>query len=730
MARMLYRLGRFADRRRWLVIGAWLLVVLAVGAAALTLKGTTSDTFSIGGTPAQHTIDNLKKKFPAAAGGSAQLVLQAREGHTIGEPAAKAEIGRITGQLNKTPGVVGAIDPYTSKSISRDGRTGYVSIQFSKPDNEVTEPTKSRVTRTADSARDHGLRAEVGGQAFSNADQIGSTEAIGVVVAVIVLLIVFGSLIPAVLPLLTALVGVGTGYLAITALSGFVSMSSVAPVLALMIGLAVGIDYALFIVSRHRNQVRAGMSVGESIGRANATAGSAVMFAGATVLIALAALSVVNISFLTVMGLAAAGTVVVSVLVAVTLLPALLSVAGTRLDRVMIGGLRSRQRRLATGTTLGARWAGLVTRHRAVAVVGSLVLLGMLAIPAPKLSLGLPDAGAEPAGSGNHQAYELIAHNFGPGFNAPLVVAADTGHVADPKAAAASLRQHLLGMSNVTTVSAPRLSPDGHTAILSVIPATGPNAQQTKDLVHGIRDSAGQIRHHTGVDVGVTGSTAVNIDVSQRLSDALPVFLLVVVGLSLLLLMLAFRSLLVPLSAAVGFVLSMLAAIGGVVAVYQWGWLSSLFGVQETGTVLSFLPILLVGVLFGLAMDYEVFLVSRMREEYTHRGNAQDAVRTGFRHGARVVTAAALIMASVFTGFVFGDNVMVASIGFALALGVLLDAFVVRMTLIPAVMSLLGGASWKLPRWLGRILPNIDIEGTKVAEPEEPERIRVPQPTH
>ncbi|GIL27420.1 MMPL family transporter [Actinocatenispora comari] len=721
MSGLLYRLGRFAHRRRWWVIAAWLVVLVGMATAAVTLKGTLADTFSVPGTPAQQTIDQLHRSFPAASGGSAQLVVQAPVGHSLLEPGIQRQVSATSAQLGKVDGVVGALSPYQAKTISGgEHRTGYISIQFAKPDQEVGDATKDRIRQLAGQLRDDGLRAEVGGQAFSNASQIGGTEAIGVVVAVVVLLIVFGSLIPALLPLVTALVGVGIGYLGITALSGAISMNSVAPVLALMIGLAVGIDYALFVVSRHRGQLRDGMPVGESIGRANATAGSAVVFAGTTVFIALAALSVVNIPFLTIMGLAAAGTVIVSVLVAVTLLPALLAVAGRRLDAVPLPILRRRQHRAGGERGLGARWAGFVTRRRVPVLIAGLIVLGVLAIPAPKLSLGLPDAGAEPAGSGSRAAYELIADNFGPGFNGPLVVAADLHGTADPTRAALAVRQRLAG-TGVTAVAAPTFNADKTTAIITVIPSSGPNDQQTKDLVQRIRDDAGSIHRATGARIGVTGSTALYIDISSRLSAALPVFVLIVVGLSLVLLAFAFRSLLVPLKAAVGFVLSLLAAIGGVVAVYQWGWLAGAFHVAESGWVLSFLPILLIGVLFGLAMDYEVFLVSRMREEHSRHGDPQQAVRTGFRHGARVVTAAALIMISVFAGFVFGDNMTVASMGFALALGVLLDAFLVRMTLVPAVMSLLGRSAWWLPRWLDRILPHVDVEGAPKPE-------RTPQP--
>jgi RND superfamily putative drug exporter len=498
-----------------------------------------------------------------------------------------------------------------------------------------------------------------------------------------------------------------------------------------MIGLAVGIDYALFILSRHRTQLAAGMDPEDSAARATGTAGSAVVFAGLTVVIALAGLSVVGIPFLTVMGLGAAGTVLVAVLVALTLLPALLGFAGRRLAPKP--GSRADRREQAdaadggTGGALGARWTRLVTRRPLVTVLLTLAGLAVLAIPAPQLQLALPDNSTAAEGSPQREAYDLVSEYFGPGLNGPLVVLVEDLDPATAEQSAGAIAAAIGGTPtgepgrfqgglDDVAYAAPTVFPDGGTAIVTVVPESGPQDEATNALVGDIRDVSPQLERETGADLAVTGQTAVGIDVSDRLRDALLPFALVVVGLALVLLLLVFRSILVPIKAAVGFLLSVAASFGAVVAVFQWGWLADLLGVASTGPVISFLPIMLMAVLFGLAMDYEVFLVSRMREEYVHGAGPREAVVTGARHAARVVVAAALIMFAVFASFVTIEDVIVKAIAFGLAVGIVVDAFVVRMTLVPAVLALLGRSAWWLPRWLDRLLPDLDIEGARLAE--------------
>jgi RND superfamily putative drug exporter len=536
--------------------------------------------------------------------------------------------------------------------------------------------------------------------------------------------------------LLTALIGIAVGMGALLLSSNVVTLSSTAPTLALMIGLAVGIDYTLFILSRHRTQLAGGMDPEESAARATGTAGSAVVFAGLTVVIALSGLAVVGIPFLTVMGVGAAGTVLVAVLVALTLLPALLGFAGSRL--APRPGSRTARREAAdaghtagVGGSMGARWTRLVTRRPLLTVVAALAVLAVLAIPAPQLRLALPDNSSAAEDSPQRQAYDLVSRHFGPGLNGPLVVLVENLDPATAQQMLGTIAVAIGGTPTGTpgqfdgglddvTYAMPSLLPDGRTAIVTVIPESGPQEEATNALVAELRHRSGELEARTGADLAVTGQTAVAIDVSDRLGAALLPFALVVVGLALMLLLLVFRSILVPVKAAVGFLLSVGASFGAVVAVFQWGWLADLFGVPSSGPVISFLPIILMAVLFGLAMDYEVFLVSRMREEYVHGAQPRQAVVAGARHAARVVVAAALIMFSVFASFVTIEDVVVKAIAFGLAVGILVDAFLVRMTLVPAVLALLGRSAWWLPRRLDGLLPDLDVEGARLGVAGEP----------
>jgi RND superfamily putative drug exporter len=724
VATVLHRLGRLAFRRRGVVLLLWVLALAAAGAGAATLAQPTSNAFSIPGTESQRALDLLSQRTRANADvATARVVFVADGGTTLTTSAAQGRVERAVRKLSALPKVAAVTDPYAVQAVSADQRTAFATVTYAVSATNLTSADRSRLLAAGRSAQSADLAVELGGDAVQEPPAQNAGEALGLLVAAVTLVVTFGALVAAGLPLLTALIGVGLGVLGIEVATHFLELSSTTSTLALMLGLAVGIDYALFIVSRYRHELLRGRSPEDAVGRAVGTAGSAVVFAGATVVIALAALSVVGIPFLTQMGVAAAGTVLCAVVIALTLLPALLGFAGTR-----VLGRRGRAARdtegdpdaaggaLAASRPLGERWARGVLRHRVVAVLVTVVGLGIVAGPALDLRLALPSDASASSGTTQRKAYDALAAGFGPGFNGPLVVVADLAKASDGERAARSIATNLGQLRDVVAVSSTTTTPDGRTAIYSVIPESGPTSAATEDLVHAIRGDAPAWRAATGASVFVTGTTAVGIDVSQKLSDALVPYLAVVVGLAFVLLTLVFRSLLVPLKATAGFLLSVAVAFGAVVAVFQKGWAADLLGVDTSGPIVSFLPILLVGILFGLAMDYEVFLVTRMREEHVHGASADESVALGFRHGARVVTAAAIIMVAVFAGFVTADEAVIKSIGFALAVGVFADAFLVRMTLVPAVMSLLGERAWWLPRWLDRFLPDLDVEGEQLTK--------------
>lgn len=714
MATFLYRLGRFAFRRRHLVTLLWVALLALAGAGAASAPAPTSGSFSMPGTEAQRAFDLLEKRFPggSADGATARVVFKAPDGRKMTDPANKARVDKAVADLRAgSDQVVSVTDPYTSRAVSRDGTTAYVHVAYEANGMELTDATREALTEAGAEAREGGLTVEIGGDALQAMPETGTGEVVGVVVAGIVLVVTFGSLVAAGLPLLTALIGVGIGASSITALASALDLGSTTGILATMIGLAVGIDYALFIVSRHRAELAEGHDPEEAAGRAAGTAGSAVVFAGLTVVIALVGLAVVDIPMLTKMGVAAAGTVAIAVLIALTLIPALLGYAGRRIlgrkaREALAGGGAATAVPNAPGegspAGAGTRWARLVLRRPVAVLLVGVVGLGALAVPAASLETGLPDDGAQPTSTTQRRAYDLLSEGFGPGFNGPLMVVVD----GDGKAAARAA-DAIRGLDGVAAVTPPTPNKAGDTAMLTVVPKDRPSSTATEDLVRDIRDT-------TGDDVLVTGQTAMNIDFSQKMNDALPPYLALVVGLAFLLLMVVFRSVLVPLKAALGFLLSVVAALGAVVAVFQWGWLGSVFGVEQTGPIMSMMPIFMVGVVFGLAMDYEVFLVTRMREAYVHGERPGEAVVTGFRHGARVVTAAAVIMIAVFAGFIGSSEQMVKMIGFGLAAAVLFDAFVVRMAIVPAVLALLGHRAWWLPRWLDRVLPDVDVEGERL----------------
>ncbi|MFC7447930.1 MMPL family transporter [Rhodococcus daqingensis] len=767
MATYLYRIGKFAYRRKGTVLSIWLTLLVLMGVGAATLSGPTSDSFSIPGTPAQQAQDLMAERFPEAAGSdpfnslSARFVFAAPDGQSLTDPANQAAMDAVLDKVRgieqvqpaakadpATPPAAGErsaalvnpvvahdgllemvtqqaqqsgkpldralADAQALSSLSADGTVGYVDVPFTGEVTDVTEDLTAQIDAAAQIGRDAGLNVQLSGSAAQVQEAPGgTTELIGMAVAAVVLMITFGSLVAAGLPLISAIIGVGIGSLGITIATGFTELGSMTPTLAIMIGLAVAIDYSLFIVSRFRHELTVTDNREEAAGRAVGTAGSAVVFAGLTVIIALVALRVVGIKFLTDMGMAAGFSVFIAVLIALTFLPAMLGLFGSKVFAGRIPFVKAKDPEsgsMQPGPAM--RYARWVARVPLIPLIGGVLLLAVLAVPAAGLKLALPSQATGDPATSARQAYDLIDEGFGPGRNGPLMVVVDARDATVPAPEAfGDVVRTITDQPGVANAQVIGVNQAGDTAQVLVTPTTGPTDPATVDLMQAIRDSEAGMHERIGVDYGVTGQTALETDISDRLQDALIPYLLVVVGLAFILLTLVFRSLLVPLTATLGFLLSVAATFGATVAIFQHGW-GGLIGNPQP--LVSFMPIFLIGVVFGLAMDYQVFLVTRMREEYVHGASAKDAMTIGFTHGSRVVTAAALIMMSVFAAFIAEPNSFIKSIGFALAAAVFFDAFVVRMVIIPAVMALLGDRAWWLPAWLDRILPNVDIEGEKL----------------
>ncbi|WP_460062654.1 MMPL family transporter [Streptomyces sp. YKOK-I1] len=721
MAVFLYRLGRLAFRRRWYVALLWAVVLAAVGLGAAQAPGASDEEFSAPGIESQKAFDLLGERFPgsAADGATARVVFVAPDGRKVTASQERAAIEDTVHALAGGAQVAAVADPFATKAVGADGSTAYATVTYKVPSAEVTDASRTALEKAADRAREAGLTVEAGGSAMdSGGGPGGVAEIVGITVAALVLLVTFGSMAAAGLPLLTAVLGVGLSMFTLTLLADPLGLSTSTGTLAMMLGLAVGIDYALFVVSRYREERDRGHSAEEAAGLAVGTAGSAVVFAGLTVVIALAGLAVVGIPMLTRMGLAAAGAVVVAVVVALTVVPALL---GFWPEAVRAGAGRGRLPRFGRRTTRddapqggdnrGTRWARLVLRRPVPVLVLGVLGLGALAIPMTQLQLGMPGDEAKSTSTTERRAYDALAQGFGPGFNGPLTIVVDARGTTDAETAVTAIGERIAATDGIVSVTRPRFNAAGDTAVFTATPSTSPTDERTKTLVKTVREERPAIESAAGASYEVTGTTALNIDVAAKVQAALVPYLVTVVGLAALLLLVVFRSLLVPLKAALGFLLSVLAALGAVVLVFQQGHAATLFGVEQTGPIMSLMPIFLVGIVFGLAMDYEVFLVSRMREAYVHGEPAGEAVVSGFRHSARVVVAAALIMIAVFAGFIGEGESMIKMIGFGMATAVLLDAFVVRMALVPAVLALLGDRAWWLPRPLDRLLPRVDVEG-------------------
>jgi RND superfamily putative drug exporter len=713
----LYRLARFAFRRRRLVLAIWVLAAVGAIVAGVASGGKTNDNFTIPGTESQHVADLLKQEVPALAGAQTQVVFAAPAGGNITTAAYKSGVEASVAKLKTVPQVVSVSDPFALHAISPDGRVALSQVQYSAVAADVLDSTLNALTAATAPARSAGIQVEYSGSVYPGWRVVTSEtpELIGLILAFIILSITFGALITAGLPILTAIIGVITTLMCVTAIASVVNIASASTTVAIMLGLSCGIDYGLFILMRHRNNLLSGMEVADAAALAAGTSGSSVVFAAATVIIALCGLSVVGIPFLTVMGLSAAGSVFIALLIALTLIPAMLGFAGRKvakfIDTPLRRGHHEKVARIGANEpqrTFGARWARFVVRNRYVVLVVGVALLVLLAIPFLSIKQGLPSGSSQPTSNTSRRAYDLTTASFGPGFNGPLLILAQGSSTpADTQEILANVQK----IPDVATASVTLQS--GPNAVLRVIPKTGPNDPATADLVNRIRDDRSMIVDNTGATVLVGGTTASNIDVSAKLSSALPVFLIVVVGLAFILLTFAFRTILVPIKSIIGFLLSVSAALGAQVAVFQWGWGRGLFNITPSETI-SFLPIIMLAIIFGLSSDYEVFVVSRIKEEYAKDGDARAAVERGTGLAARVVTAAALIMFFIFVAFMVNNDPTIKAIGFSFATGVFLDAFVVRLTLVPAVMAIARAKLWYHPEWFAKYIPDPDIEGERL----------------
>jgi RND superfamily putative drug exporter len=752
MARLLYKLGSTAYRRWYFFIAAWFVLFAAVVATAVAFSKPMTDSFSIPGIPSEKAQTLQQQLFPQSGDAfddaSVNVVVAAPEGHTLKEPEYRDAIAHLIAEIPGLPQMdgdpaanPGLVDPVVAAKstppaltpLSDDARIGTLSFSWDvESPADLQQSTLDDFTDLMQQTHDDsGLTVEANGNGMQVQQAPGgSSELIGIGIALVVLLLTFGSFVAAGMPILTALFGVGLGTTGVTAMTAFMDIGSSTPMLATMIGLAVGIDYTLFILARYRSELHHTDDRAHAAGIAVGTAGSAVVFAGLTVLIALSALSVVRIPFLTAMGLAAAATVLIAVLVALTLLPAILGLLKSWVFKGRVRRYTPKRDEHGLVLNNGVRWARLLGRRPVAATLLVVVALGALAIPMKDMYLAFPTDSTAPSDTTQRKASDLMAEAFGPGREGPLLVVVDGRDIADDHQRQVAFDQvsewagRLDDVKSATLVATnapvdPKTGKPqgvGTGAMIQVTPASGADDPKTLDLLQTMRDGQAGIEEKTGTTTGVTGLTAITTDVSDRLNGALPVYLAVVIGLAFVLLMLVFRSILVPLTATLGFLLSVLATLGATVAIFQKG----AFGIFEGQPIVSFMPIFLIGMVFGLAMDYQVFLVTRMREAHVHGLSTREAVVDGFRNSARVVVAAASIMTAVFSGFILEDDAVVKSMGFALAASIIFDAFIVRMVLIPSVLYLLGERAWWLPKWLDRLLPNVDVEGESLERDSKP----------
>ena len=722
MTQLLYRLGRWCVRNRKRVTLLWVGFAVLTTVLGQVAGGEASNKFSVPGVESQKALDVLRERFPSAAGTSAQVVFSATSG-TLADASAKKVVDSTIATITAQPNVEG-VSPLQN---SADGAIGFVEVRYSKPVAEIKTAAFDALDSATKAAATKAVEIELGGElptAATNAPP-GGQEIIGLAAAVVVLLIAFGSVVAMGLPIGTALLGLAASIGLITTISAVADINDIATVLATMIGLGVGIDYALFIVTRHRENLRLGMTVEESAGRSIATSGSAVLFAGITVVIAICGLAIAGIPNITWMGLMSGLTVLVMVAISLTLLPALLGFAGRKIDKVSKRAAKKQAVRESDPAYVAKesgwhRWSRHVSRHPVRYLVAGVLVLGTLASPLFSLRLGMTDNGTKSTEVTTRRAYDLLSKGFGPGFNGPLLLSVELEN-GTTIGQLTPLTVSVANDPDVQSVSPARANADGTAAIIQVTPRSAPQAGATATLVHRLRESVipAATADVPGAHVYVGGQTAVSIDLSDKISGRLPWFIAAVIGLSILLLMMVFRSVAVPIKAAVMNLLSIGSAYGIIVAVFQWGWLKDVIGLKETVPIVSFLPMMMFAILFGLSMDYEVFLLSRVREEFLHRKDSTAAVVEGISATARVITSAALIMICVFGSFILGDEPTIKMFGVGLAVAVFIDATIVRTVLVPATMKLLGDWNWWLPVWLDRLLPNLDIEGgVGLPEPE------------
>jgi RND superfamily putative drug exporter len=726
MSKILYRLGRFAARHPSRVVGAWILFALVALVLNTAVGGPVKDDFRVPGTESRKAVDLLEAKFPSRGGSSGQVVFATRHGR-LTDAANRNAITATLEAIRHGQTVIAVTDPFdpNAPAINDDDTTAYAIVRY---DVDHTGRLQAEdALEAVKIARAAGLDAELSRTIVDSVEQVDSNEAIGLLVAAIVLLIAFGSVIAAGIPIGTAIFGIFIGLTLIGVMSGITDVPSVSLMLATMIGLGVGIDYALFVVTRHRGFLHDGHSPVEAAGLANATSGSAVLFAGGTVVIALAGLRVAGIPSVAAMGLASAVTVAVAMAAAVTLLPALLGLAGTHIDRLHIGRRRTSRRTGSTSQPFAARWARTVCDRPWRFLLASLAVLLIVAAPVLSMRTGVADDGNAAQTLTYRKAYDLLAKGFGPGFTGPLTIVVTSPRLGHD---AGAVHDSLMRATGVALVTEPAVNQTGDTAVITVIPTTSPQDVATTRLVHRLRnDLLPAALDGTRAHGYVTGRTAGAIDINDHLGSRLPLFIATVIGLSFLLLMLVFRSIVVPVKAAVMNLLTIGAAYGAVVAVFQWGWGRGLVGLKESVPISPFLPMIMFAVLFGLSMDYEVFLLSRIREEFLATGDSRRSVVDGLAGTAKVITSAALIMISVFASFLLIDDLEIKMFAIGLTVAVLVDATIVRTVLVPATMELMGDINWWLPRWLDRILPNIDLEGTQTVAAHDPAAALIAQDT-
>jgi RND superfamily putative drug exporter len=719
VARPLYALGRFCVRARWFVLAAWVIVVAALVVVSFSAGSEASDNLSLPGTGSQKATDVLNDRFPSQANGTSPIVVSTDSG-TLTSGANKQAIEDAVDAAKKhDEQVETVISPFSqagASAISKDGKTAYISVGLKDPIGSYTnEDIEHLVDDIEAPLNAQHLENAAGGQLGSKVSkpETGASEVIGILAAIVILLLTFGSAVSMALPILTAVFGLAGSLSLITLLSHVVTIPTVGPTLGTMLGLGVGIDYALFLVSRHRQQMAEGIEVEESVARAIATTGGAVVFAGGTVVIAICSLALAKIPIVTAMGFTAALAVVVAILAALTLLPAVLAILGPRVDALRLPWLHKRQVAQVDHDTSGwARFAGGVAKRPWLSILAALAILIPLAIPTFSMELGQVDVSAGPQDAQSTQAYNMLADGFGEGINGPILVSVELPGDPTDQQTLQTLGKDMAATKDVAQVSPPDVNDAKSAAIITVIPKSGPSDQATTDLVNTLRDTTiPEAVKGTQVQAYVGGTTAGYIDLADSISDSLPTVIITVILLSFLLLLLAFRSIAVPIQAAAMNLLGVLASYGVIVAVFQWGWLSGLVGLDGAVPIVSFVPLMMFAILFGLSMDYEVFLVSHVEEEWTLAQDNTKAVVRGLSASARVITSAALIMVFVFGSFIFNGDPTVKQFGLGLAFAIAIDATVIRCLLVPALMVLIGKANWWIPRWLDRVLPHMSVEG-------------------